>query len=93
MPVIARHLMILGRVQGVFYRKWTVQTARDLGLTGWVRNRMDGSVETVVEGTAEAVERFVELAQDGPPAAKVVRIDSADIPPADLTSFEQRPTA
>ncbi|WP_314714996.1 acylphosphatase, partial [Sphingobium yanoikuyae] len=45
MPPVARHLMILGRVQGVFYRNWTVDAARGLGLTGWVRNRMDGSVE------------------------------------------------
>ena len=55
MPVVARHLTILGRVQGVFYRNWTVETARGLGLTGWVRNRMDGSVEALVQGEADMV--------------------------------------
>lgn len=64
MPVVARHLMILGRVQGVFYRNWTVDAARGLGLTGWVRNRMDGSVEALVQGEADMVDHFVTLARD-----------------------------
>lgn len=67
MPPVARHLMILGRVQGVFYRNWTVDAARGLGLTGWVRNRMDGSVEALVQGEADAVARFITLAQDAHP--------------------------
>ncbi|MBR2267431.1 acylphosphatase [Sphingobium sp.] len=93
MPAIARHLMILGRVQGVFYRNWTVETARSLGLTGWVRNRMDGSVEALVQGNADAVARFITLAQDGPPAAKVARIEAMDVPVEALNSFEKKPTA
>lgn len=93
MPVVARHLMILGRVQGVFYRNWTVDTARSLGLAGWVRNRMDGSVEAFVQGNADAVARFITLAQDGPPAAKVARIDASDVAEEALGSFEKRPTA
>lgn len=93
MPAVARHLMILGRVQGVFYRNWTVETARSLGLTGWVRNRMDGSVEALVQGEADMVDHFVTLAQDGPPAAKVARIDASDVAEEALGSFEKRPTA
>ena len=93
MPAVARHLMILGRVQGVFYRNWTVETARSLGLTGWVRNRMDGSVEALVQGEADMVDHFVTLAQDGPPAAKVARIDASDVAVEALNGFEKSPTA
>lgn len=93
MPPVARHLMILGRVQGVFYRNWTVETARGLGLTGWVRNRMDGSVEALVQGEAGAVDRFVASAQDGPPAAKVARIEATNAPVEALNDFEKKPTA
>jgi acylphosphatase len=90
---VARHLMIFGRVQGVFYRNWTVETAVGLGLAGWVRNRMDGSVEAVVEGPDEAVARFLALAHDGPPAARVARIDVQDHGVAGLSSFTKAPTA
>ncbi|WP_311270992.1 acylphosphatase [Sphingobium sp. WCS2017Hpa-17] len=92
MPVVARHLMIHGRVQGVWYRAWTVDTARSLGLVGWVCNRTDGSVEAVVEGDETAVAQFVTLAHDGPIAAKVARIDARDVPPASFSSFEKHPT-
>jgi acylphosphatase len=92
MGIVARHLMIMGRVQGVFYRNWTTDTARTLRLTGWVRNRMDGSVEAVVEGSEEAVEQFIVLAHQGPPAAQVVRIDVSDAPAEGLTSFQKRAT-
>ncbi|WP_022683156.1 acylphosphatase [Sphingobium bisphenolivorans] len=90
MAITARHLMITGRVQGVFYRNWTVATALSLGLTGWVRNRSDGSVEALVEGSREAVEQFVALAHQGPPAARVERIDSQDAAAEGLLSFEKR---
>lgn len=92
MPVIARHLMIQGRVQGVWYRAWTVETARELGLTGWVRNRMDGCVEALVQGEEAAVDRFTALAHEGPPAAQVARIDATETPPEPLGLFEKRPT-
>ncbi len=91
--MIARHLMIFGRVQGVFYRNWTVETANGLGLAGWVRNRMDGSVEALIEGADDAVARFVALAHDGPPAAKVARIAVTDRGAEGLSSFEKHPTA
>lgn len=92
MPVIARHLMILGRVQGVFYRNWTTETARRLGLAGWVRNRMDGSVEAWVEGPEAAVAQFIALAHRGPPAANVARIDVENVEAKGLASFEKKPT-
>lgn len=93
MPLVARHLMIHGRVQGVWYRAWAVETARQLGLAGWVRNRSNGCVEALVEGEAEVAERFVALAQNGPPAAKVARIDVVEVDVEGLSGFEKRPTA
>lgn len=73
--MIARRLIIHGRVQGVFYRNWTVEAARGLGLTGWVRNRSDGTVEILACGEEAAVEALVVRCRQGPPAAAVQRID------------------
>lgn len=78
----ARHLIVHGRVQGVFYRDWTVQTARSLGLAGWVRNLPDGTVEAHIEGDCATVERMIEAMRSGPPRAAPTHIDS------DLTDFE-----
>jgi len=89
---IARHLLIKGHVQGVFYRAWTVGTARELGLAGWVRNLRRGDVEAVVQGDADAVARFIDLSWQGPPAARVEAIDVTDRAVETLASFEQRPT-
>lgn len=92
--LVARHLSIHGRVQGVFYRGWTVETARRLGLAGWVRNRRDGTVEAVVQGAEAAVGQFVALARRGPPAARVERVETAEIDPGEsLVDFTERPTA
>lgn len=90
MGKVARHLMISGRVQGVFFRNWTVDTAKAMGLGGWVRNRMDGSVEALVEGPAEAVERFIALAHEGPPAAQVARVDVEEAAVQGLAALEKR---
>jgi acylphosphatase len=91
--MIARHLSIHGRVQGVFYRSWAVRTARELGLTGWVRNRHDGTVEAVVQGAREEVEHFIEQARDGPPSAKVTSVEVGECDVTDFADFRQRPTA
>jgi acylphosphatase len=66
---------IEGRVQGVFYRAWTEETARSLGLDGWVRNARDGSVEAVFSGSAAKVDAMLKLCEDGPPDARVTKID------------------
>lgn len=84
------HARIEGLVQGVWYRGWTQKTARDLGLTGWVRNRSDGSVEAVFHGPAKAVDEMLSLCRRGPPAARVsaVHVRPADGEP-DVDGFEQ----
>lgn len=66
---------IHGRVQGVFYRANTRETAQSLGLTGWVKNRPDGTVELVAEGPTSKLEELVEWAHEGSPAARVDRVD------------------
>ncbi len=65
------HVRIEGRVQGVWYRGWTVDEAASRGLRGWVRNRMDGSVEALFSGPAADVDDMVEACRRGPPAARV----------------------
>ncbi|MBO9671756.1 MAG: acylphosphatase [Sphingobium sp.] len=90
MTIIARHLLISGRVQGVFYRGWTVETATGLGLTGWVRNLRNGDVEALVQGPVEVVERFIEMAHAGPRAARVQGVEASVAPVGFLHGFEQR---
>jgi acylphosphatase len=69
---------IEGRVQGVYYRAWTYDTARSLGLNGWVRNASDGSVEAVFSGPPEVVDEMLRLCADGPPDAKVTAVTVTD---------------
>ncbi|SDB41958.1 acylphosphatase [Bauldia litoralis] len=71
------HLRIAGRVQGVGYRAWLCGEARSRGLTGWVRNRSDDTVEAVVSGPVDAVEAMVRLCREGPPAALVSGVETA----------------
>ena len=89
---VTRRLAIRGSVQGVGYRYSMVEAARELGVTGWVRNRRDGSVEAVVQGRPEAVEAVIAWARRGPRGAQV---DEVGVEPAagDFAGFEQRPTA
>lgn len=68
-------VLIKGRVQGVWFRGWTVDTARGLGLDGWVQNRRDGSVQAVFSGPAGAVGEMLQLCAQGPPAADVSSVD------------------
>ena len=92
MSETTKKLRIHGEVQGVFYRAWSVEMARTLGLRGWVRNRRDGTVEMLVQGEVARVGRLIERCREGPPAARVERIDveeaQEDAPPG----FETRPT-
>ena len=73
--LVIRHVLIRGRVQGVGFRAWVEDTAIELGLRGWVRNRRDGSVEAVLAGELELVLNMIEASRRGPPAARVERLD------------------
>jgi len=90
----ARHLQITGRVQGVGFRYSMQHEAARLGVRGWVRNRRDGSVEALVQGSETAIAAITEWARRGPAGA---RVDSVQVANADaetnLATFEQRPTA
>lgn len=66
---------IRGQVQGVNFRAYTARKGRELGLTGWVRNRSDGSVETVAEGERAALQSFLDFLHVGSPSAKVTNVD------------------
>lgn len=72
--MIARQLVIRGRVQGVGYRMAMTQAAAALGVTGWVRNRRDGTVEALVQGDDAIVERLLAWCRRGPPGARVTAI-------------------
>ncbi|ADE13001.1 acylphosphatase [Sideroxydans lithotrophicus] len=69
------HLVIHGRVQGVFYRDSMRREAQSLSVSGWVRNRSDGTVEAMVQGEPGAVDALVRWAQRGPVRAQVERVD------------------
>jgi acylphosphatase len=88
-----RLFRIHGRVQGVFYRAWAVGEARSLGLTGWVRNRGDGSVELEAWGDDEALDALLVRCRQGPPEARVERIDAADIEGEAPRTFETARTS
>ncbi|GAA4778213.1 acylphosphatase [Actinomycetospora chlora] len=85
----SRHLVVHGHVQGVFYRQSAQDTAGDLGVAGWVRNRDDGTVEMVVEGDDQAVEMMVAWAREGSPQARVDGVDVTETEPQGLRSFDQ----
>ena len=68
-------VVISGRVQGVWFRAWTMQEATARGLDGWVRNRTDGTVEAVFQGAPEAVDEMVAACRQGPPAARVTAVN------------------
>lgn len=75
MPSARAHIVVSGRVQGVFYRGFAEETAAALGLAGWVRNTPDGNVEAVFEGDRASIEKAIRLCYDGPPAARVDNIE------------------
>lgn len=77
---VTLHLVIYGRVQGVYFRDSMRREAQRLGIAGWVRNRSDGAVEAVVQGDTAAVDAIVRWARRGPERAQVERVD---IEPAD----------
>jgi acylphosphatase len=78
MDNIRTHLIIEGRVQGVFFRDTTRREAVGLGLRGWVKNRLDGSVEVIVEGPKGKVDQLVQWCQHGPSYAQVTGVNRID---------------
>jgi acylphosphatase len=94
--MVTRRLRISGRVQGVGYRESLRYEADKLGVCGWVRNRLDGSVEALLQGTPEKVNALIEWARRGPPAALVLKVE-IETPDGQgeqrYSGFERRPTA
>lgn len=88
----ALRLLIRGRVQGVFFRDWTVRHASDLDLDGWVRNRTDGAVEALFVGLDDDVDKMVRLCEIGPPTAKVDEIEITTAMGITKKGFIQKPT-
>lgn len=91
--MIARRLEIRGRVQGVGFRESMREEAARLGVTGWVRNRRDGSVEAHLQGEPAAVEELETWAQEGPPKAQVENVRAENVKPdPSFTEFKRLPT-
>jgi len=92
MSDFAVRVEIRGRVQGVWYRGWTLDQAMARGLRGWVRNRRDGSVEALFIGPKDQVERMIEACRQGPPAARVDAVERHAAHDDGAAGFTQRPT-
>lgn len=88
---MAKHLRISGRVQGVGFRYSLADEAARRSVTGWVRNRRDGTVEAVLDGAPDAVEAVIAWARHGPPAASVAHVQVGETSGA-FERFELRPT-
>lgn len=88
----AVRVVIRGRVQGVWFRGWTVHEASRLGLDGWVRNRADGSVEALLAGPAAMVDEMLRLCRIGPPMATVEAVHVKPGEPPSEPGFRTRPT-
>ncbi|XVE96623.1 hypothetical protein REPUB_Repub02eG0238600 [Reevesia pubescens] len=85
-------VVIKGRVQGVFYRNWTIENATQLGLKGWVRNRRDGSVEALFSGSLDSVQEMEQRCRRGPPAAMVTGLQVFPSNDDPGTGFERKQT-
>jgi acylphosphatase len=84
-------VVVRGRVQGVGFRYSTVEQARQLGVTGWVRNRADGTVELVAQGTTAALDALAAWCEQGPRTARVSAVERTDEPAEGVfTTFETR---
>ena len=88
----ARRVVIAGRVHGVGYRDWMVHTAQAMGVSGWVRNRRDGTVEALVDGETAAVEEFLRACRRGPRTALVESITEDLAEPPEAPGFLRLPT-
>ncbi|XP_077236149.1 acylphosphatase family [Tasmannia lanceolata] len=92
MPIKTVKVLIKGRVQGVFYRNWTIDNARELGLKGWVRNRRDGSVEALFSGDPNSVQEMESRCRRGPPSALVTALDVRPSDEDPGPEFDRKPT-
>jgi acylphosphatase len=86
--VIRRRAVIHGLVQGVFFRDTVRRRAQAAGVSGWVRNNWNGTVEAVFEGEPDPVERLVAFCHEGPRGAQVDRVEVVEEAPEDLRGFE-----
>jgi len=86
-PARRAHVVVTGRVHGVFFRATCVREAAARGLSGWVRNRSDGSVEAAFEGDPDAVRQLVAWCREGPPGASVVAVDVREEAPTGERGF------
>ena len=91
-PMRAVHLRVAGRVQGVGYRAWALETAARLGLRGWVRNRSDGTVEALVIGAEDEVAAMIEACREGPFAARVTELAVSEAEDDRSDGFRARAT-
>ena len=85
--MIRRRVVVHGFVQGVFFRDTVRRRASEAGVTGWVRNTRDGTVEAVFEGDPAPVERLVAFCHEGPPGARVHRVEVTTETPESLSGF------
>jgi acylphosphatase len=91
--VIRKRAIVTGGVQGVGFRWGAREAAQRLGVTGWARNRLDGTVEVEVEGSPEQVDGMLDWLRTGPPGAAVSAVDLADLPPLGDDAFRIHETA
>ncbi|HET7605257.1 MAG TPA: acylphosphatase [Sphingomicrobium sp.] len=90
MAEVARHIRVTGRVQGVFYRAWAQGQARELGVSGWIRNCPDGSVEAHLGGEEDCVDRMIQRMRQGPSNAQVDDVEVEEATPENPGRFELR---
>ncbi|WP_022889254.1 acylphosphatase [Agromyces italicus] len=90
MRVVRRNVVVRGRVQGVGFRFETRAAAKRLHVSGWVRNREDGTVEAEIEGHEASVAAMLDWLHDGPPGAHVVGVDLTEIEPIGVPGFTVR---
>ena len=85
--MVRTHVVVSGRVQGVFFRETLRRRAESARVAGWVRNTWDGTVEAVFEGEPEEVDRLVGFCREGPPGARVENVDVSTETPEGLSGF------
>ena len=90
--ISTQQVRIKGRVQGVFFRVWTKRKADELGLSGWVRNRLDGAVEAVFSGPEAQIKAMIEACHDGPKYASVDEVSVQPFEGEQPVGFEMKPT-